>query len=130
VNGKEHTFLKDFDDYDSYREFLKENPEYLSQMSLGDKWNPWRQWDPLLPDFQEEAPLPLDTRHLPKDIDLNKYEKRRMEKYQSDAEKVEKMHSLEKAKAYLCDYIDENPEDSVDAKRDLEKIESEIKNLG
>lgn len=128
VNGKVHTFQKDFDDYDDYRAFLADHPDYVPRAILGNWWNPWSQWDPLLPDFQTNVALPADTRYLPEGVDLDKYEKRRLEKRQSEAEKIEKKHSLERMKAYLSDYIEENPDDT-EAKSDLEKIEKELQSL-
>lgn len=128
MNGKVHTFQKDFDDYDSYREFLDHNPEYLSRAYLGNWWNPWAQWDPLLPDFQESTTIPVDSRYLPEGVDLDKYEKKRLEKRQAESEKTTKKISLEKSKSYLEDYLTENADDR-DAKNDLEKIEKEIKSL-
>lgn len=70
--------------------------------------------------------LPADTRHLPDGVDLEKYEKRRIEKRQTEAEKLQKKQSLERTQAYLKDYLEENPEDT-DAKDDLEKIEKKLK---
>ena len=127
LNGKLHTFQKDFDNYEDYRVFLEENPEYLSRAYLGDWWSPWAQWDPLLPDYASSTP-PTDTRYLPEGVDLTKYEKRRIEKRHGEAEKIEKKHSLERSRAYLTDYIAENMDDK-EAKEDLEKIEKEIKTL-
>ncbi len=81
----------------------------------------------MLPDYQTPA-LPADTRHLPEGIDLEKYEKRRLEKRQTEAEKIAKRHSLERTIAYLKDYLEENADDS-DAKSDLEKVEKELEGL-
>jgi hypothetical protein len=128
INGKVHTFQKDFDDYDTYRTFLDENPDYLPHATLWNWWNPWNQWNPLLPDFQEVSVLPANTRHLPEWVDLDKYEKRRLEKRQTEAEKLMKKQSLERSRAYLTDYLEENPDDT-EAKWDLEKIEKEIEGL-
>ena len=72
--------------------------------------------------------LPTNTKYLPEGIDLSKYENRRLEKRQSEAEKLQKKYSLERSKAYLDDYIAENPDDA-DAKADIDKIEKEIKTL-
>ena len=127
MNGKVHTFQKDFDDYEEYSAFLEENPEYISRAYLGDWWSPWALWDPLLPDYATSS-LPSNTRHLPEGVDLTKYEKRRIEKRHGEAEKTEKKHSLERSKAYLTDYIAENSDDG-EARKDLEKIEKEIKTL-
>lgn len=129
VNGKIHTFQKDFDDYDTYRSFLDENPEYLPKAYLGDWWSPWKTWNPLLPDFIEDRKmLPTDTRHLPEWVNLEKYEKRRLEKRQTETEKLLKKQSLESTVAYLKDYLEENPDDN-EAKGDIEKIEKELKTL-
>lgn len=128
VNGKVHTFQKDFDDYDTYREFLGENPEYLPRAFVGNWWSPWKNWDPLLPDYQDNALIPADTRHLPEGINLEKYEKRRTEKRQSESEKLAKKQSLERSIAYLKDYLEENPDDT-DAKTDLETIEKDLQSL-
>lgn len=123
-----HTFQKDFDDYDDYKVFLEQNPEYLPRAYLGNWWSPWRDWNPLLPDFQETPLLPADTRHLPEGVDLAKYEKRRLEKRQSETEKMLRKQSLERSIAYLRDYLEENPDD-IDAKVDLEKIEKELEGM-
>ena len=128
VNGKIHTFQKDFDDYDAYRAFLDENPDFLPRATLGDWWSPWKNWNPLLPDFEEIKALPWDIRHLPEWVDLDKYEKRRLEKRQSETEKLLKKQSLESTVAYLKDYIEENPNDS-EAKEDLEKVENELASI-
>jgi hypothetical protein len=72
VNGKKQTLQKDFDDYDSYREFIDQNPEYLPLMSTWDWWNPWREWDPILPDYQKTNPHHLDTSSFPKEVGRDK----------------------------------------------------------
>ena len=128
INGKVHTFQKDFDDYDDYKIFLEQNPDYLPRAYLGNWWSPWRDWNPLLPDYQETPALPADTRHLPEGVDLAKYEKRRLEKRQSETEKLLKKQSLESTVAYLRDYLEENPDD-LDAKTDIEKIEKELEGM-
>lgn len=128
INGKVHTFQKDFDDYDDYKIFLEQNPDYLPRAYLGNWWSPWRDWNPLLPDYQETPALPADTRHLPEGVDLAKYEKRRLEKRQSETEKLLKKQSLESTIAYLRDYLEENPDD-LDAKTDIEKIEKELESM-
>lgn len=128
INGKVHTFQKDFDDYDDYKIFLEQNPDYLPRAYLGNWWSPWRDWNPLLPDYQEAPSLPADTRHLPEGVDLAKYEKRRLEKRQSETEKLLKKQSLESTIAYLKDYLEENPDDG-DANVDLEKIEKELESM-
>ncbi len=128
INGKVHTFQKDFDDYDDYKIFLEQNPDYLPRAYLGDWWSPWRDWNPLLPDYQETPSFPADTRHLPEGVDLAKYEKRRLEKRQSETEKLLKKQSLESTIAYLRDYLEENPDD-LDAKTDIEKIEKELESM-
>lgn len=129
VNGKVHTFQKDFDDYDAYQEFVRENPEYNPTRLIGNFWNPWSAWDGLFPSLTGAgATLPADTRYLPEGVDLDKYEKRRLEKRQTEAEKMEKRRSLESSKAYLSDYLEENPDDT-EAKSDLEKVEAELKSL-
>jgi hypothetical protein len=79
VNGKVHTFQKDFDDYDQYQEFIGNHPEYNVVDSFQPLWNPWRVLDRfVLPSWTEE--LPVDTKYLPEGMDLSKYETRRREK--------------------------------------------------
>lgn len=128
INGKVHTFQKDFDDYDSYQEFVGQNPEYSPRTFLDTLWNPWSTLSRYIPTNEESYLLPADTRHLPEWINLDKYEKRRLEKRQTEAEKLMKKQSLERSRAYLTDYLEENPDDS-EAKWDLEKIEKEIEGL-
>ncbi|GAB0174283.1 MAG: hypothetical protein HHAS10_01620 [Candidatus Altimarinota bacterium] len=128
VNGKVHTFQKDFDDYDAYRTFLDENPDFLPRAYLGDWWSPWKTWNPLLSEFEEVRSLPADVRHLPEGVDLQKYEKRRLEKRQSESEKLLRKQSLESTEAYLKDYLEENPSDD-EAKGDLEKVQKELQSL-
>lgn len=130
VNGKVHTFQKDFDDYDDYQKFVGENPEYDTSRLFTNFWNPWNIWDnPLLSGHGATLPsLPADVRHLPEGVDLEKYEKRRVEKRQTEAEKLEKRQSLERSKSYLTDYLEENPDDT-EARSDLEKIEKELDTL-
>ncbi len=128
MNGKVHTFQKDFDNYEDYQGFLDNNPEYNPSSIFRNFWNPWSAWDRVLPNYENTRLLPADTRHLPEGIDLEKYEKRRLEKRQTEAEKAEKRHSLERTKEYLEDFLAENPGDP-DATADLEKIESELKTL-
>lgn len=128
MNGKVHTFQKDFDDYDEYQEFVGTHPEYSSRGLLENFWNPWASLGRYLPSYEESRLLPPDTRHLPEGVSLEKYEKRRLEKRQTEAEKLEKKQSLERTEAYLKDYLEENPEDK-DAKGDLEKIQKELKNF-
>jgi hypothetical protein len=125
VNGKVHTFQKDFDDYDAYSEFLDANPEYSPRGFLESFWSPWSV---LSSQGATLPPLPALTRYLPEGVKLEKYEKRRAEKRQSEAEKMEKKHSLERTRSYLADYLEENPSDT-DAKSDLEKIEKELEDL-
>ena len=127
IHGKVHTFQKDFDDYDAYQSFLGEHPEYSPQSALERLWNPWSYFDRALQIWQWSTPF-VDTKYLPEGFDLEKYEKRRAEKRQNEEEKIEKKQSLELTKVYLTDYLGENPDDS-DAKSDLEKIESELKEL-
>jgi hypothetical protein len=67
-----------------------------------------------------------DTRYLPEGVNLDKYEQKRFEKQIALEEKSQKQSSLERAKSYLDGYILENPDDT-DAKKDLEKIEKELK---
>lgn len=126
VNGKVHTFQKDFDDYDTYQEFIGQNPEYSPRGFLENFWNPWGSLERYLPNYEDTRTLPADTRHLPEGVDLDKYEKRRLEKRQSEAEKLQKKQSLERSEVYLKDYLEENPDDQ-DAKSDLEKIQKELK---
>jgi len=123
-----HTFQKDFDDYATYQEFIEQNPEYNTQRTW-DLRGPLGFWDQFfLPQSGAGSTLPADTRYLPEGVDLEKYEKRRLEKRQSEAEKAEKRRSLESSRSYLTDYLEENPEDS-DAQADLETIEQEIAKL-
>ena len=128
VNGKVHTFQKDFDDYDSYKEFVGQHPEYSPRSFLENFWNPWGTLDRYLPNYGDSRLLPADTRHLPEGVDLEKYEKRRHEKRQTEAEKLAKKQSLERTVAYLTDYLEENPDDT-EARSDLEKIEKELQPL-
>lgn len=129
INGKLHTFQKDFDDYDDYQAFIEQNPEYDSPGFFRNPWGPWSVWDGIFTPIGTESPaLPADTRYLPEGVDLEKYEKRRYEKRQSEAEKSQKRYSLERSRDYLKDYLEENPEDP-DAKKDLEKVEKGIKEL-
>ncbi len=131
MNGKIHTFQKDFDDYDDSQKFIGDNPEYDSTRLFQNFWNPWGIWeDTLLTGRGSTLPsLPTDSRHLPEGADLEKYEKRRLEKRQTEAENVMKLQSLERTKAYLSDYFEENPDDT-EAKSDLEKIETELNSIG
>lgn len=128
MNGKVHTFQKDFDDYDTYQEFVGQHPEYSPRAFLENLWNPWGLWEnPLLTGHGSTlASLPADTRHLPEGVNLEKYEKRRAEKRQTEAEKLQKKQSLESTQSYLKDYLEENPDDT-EARSDLEKVEEELK---
>lgn len=123
VNGKVHTFQKDFDDYEAYQEFLWSHPEYQSHI---EDWNPWRLWDQFL-DLGESSQkvLPADIKYLPEGVDLTKYEQRREEKRLKARENAYKKHSLETSKTYLDNYLVENPDDK-EAKSDLETIEKEL----
>ena len=127
MNGKVHTFQKDFDNYDDYQKFVGDHPEYDSVRLFQNFWNPWSLYDNTLLSGKGStlSSLPVDTRHLPEGINLDKYEQRRTEKKQSEAEKIAKKQSLERTEAYLKDYIEENPDDG-DAQWDLEKIEKEL----
>ena len=130
INGKVHTFQKDFDDYDSYQKFINENPEYNTKNLFQNFLSGWNSpFDSFftLPGGSVQA-LPADTKHLPEGIDLNKYENRRTEKRRLAAQNAEKRYSLEQSKAYIQDYLTENPDDS-DAQADLKKIEQEIQKL-
>ena len=124
MDGKVHTFQKDFDDYDDYQKFVGAHPEYDSTRLFQNFWNPWSLWDnTLLSNTGSTLPsLPVETQHLPEGVDLEKYEKRRAEKRETEAEKLAKKQSLERTEAYLKDYLEENPDDS-DARDDLVKIE-------
>ena len=93
-----------------------------------DFWNPWSIFDRSYPAHTLESHTPVDTKYLPEGVDLSKYETRRIEKRQSEAEKAQKKYSLERSKSYLGSYLDENPEDA-DVKLDLEKIQNELKLL-
>jgi hypothetical protein len=120
---------KDFDDYDDYQRFVGENPEYDTANIFQRLWTPWNTWDRLFAPMGSEIPtLPADTRHLPEWVNLEKYEKRRFEKRQTEAEKAEKRHSLERTRAYLTDYLEENSDDT-EAKSDLEKVEKEFSSI-
>jgi hypothetical protein len=61
-------------------------------------------------------------------VNLDKYTKRLDAKRALESEQAEKRDSLENGKTFLLDYIEKNPEDT-EAKNDLAKIETEIKNL-
>ena len=129
INGKVHSFQKDFDDYDSYQEFIGVNPEYSPRNFLENFYTPWN----LLNSFPqtldaENRNTPIDTKYLPEGIDLSKYQNRRLEKRQTEAQKMEKKNSLEKTLAYLEEYLKENS-DHTEAKDDIEKIKAELKNL-
>lgn len=130
VNGKVHTFQKDFDDYDTYQKFVSENPEYNTVDIFRNFWNPWGELDRFfgIGNGTHRETLPAPTKHLPEGVSLDKYERRRLEKRQSEAEKAEKRYTLEKSKTYLEDYLSENPEDQ-EAQDDLKKIESELQSL-
>ena len=130
MDGKVHTFQKDFDDYDDYQKFVGAHPEYDSTRLFQNFWNPWSLWDnTLLSNTGSTLPsLPVETRHLPEGVDLEKYEKRRAEKKQTETEKIAKKQSLERTEAYLKDYLEENPDDS-DARDDLVKIEWELESM-
>lgn len=106
MNGKVHTFQKDFDDYDDYQGFLDCNPEYHPSSFFRNFWNPWATLDGFMtPRIGEMRSLPANTKYLPEGVDLEKYEKRRLEKRQTEAEKAEKRHSLEGTKEYLEDFL-------------------------
>lgn len=126
VNGKVHTFQKDFDDYDTYQEFIGKNPEYNIADSFQSFWNPWRMLDRFVLASPQDGQV--DMKYLPEGIDLSKYEKRREEKRIKDAEQAERKRSLESSKVYLEDYIKDNADDA-EAKADLKKIESELGGL-
>jgi len=126
INGKVHSFQKDFDDYDSYQEFLSAHPEY--NQNLFENFNPWRVWDYVLGSGTPQH-LPLtDTKYLPEGVDLTKYEQRREEKRQKAQEDATKRRALEMSKSYLEEYIAENTNDE-EAQNDLKKVEGELKNL-
>ncbi len=129
INGKVHSFQKDFDDYDAYQEFVANNPEYSPYSFFENFWNPVSFLNQLQPVYWDNIrALPTNTKYLPEGIDLSKYENRRIEKRQSEAEKLQKRYSLERSKEYLEDYITENPGDE-EAKNDMEKIKKELKAL-
>ena len=87
INGKLHTFQKDFDDYDDYQKFVGDHPEYDSVRLFQNFWNPWSLYDNTLLSAKGStlSSLPVDTRHLPEGISLDKYGQRRTEKKQSEA---------------------------------------------
>ncbi len=86
-------------------------------------------WNQFQPTYQDTVrAIPGNTKYLPEGMDLSKYENRRIEKRQSEAEKLQKKYSLERSREYLEDYITENPDDT-EAKKDMEKIEKELKTL-
>lgn len=129
VNGKAHTFQKDFDDYDAYQSFVQDHPEYDSTRILTSLFNPWAHWDsPLASLSSPQRMLPVETKHLPEGMDLEKYEQRRAEKRKNEADKLAKRQSLERSEAYLKDYLEENPEDR-DAQQDLKSIQDSLKEL-
>ncbi len=129
INGKVHSFQKDFDDYDTYQEFVANNPEYSPHSFLENFWSPMNFWNQFQPTYQDTVrAIPGNTKYLPEGMDLSKYENRRIEKRQSEAEKLQKKYSLERSREYLEDYITENPDDT-EAKKDMEKIEKELKTL-
>lgn len=130
VNGKVHTFQKDFDDYDTYQSFMSENPEYNTGDIFRSLWNPWGQLDRFfgIGNGTQYETLPAPTKHLPEGINLDKYERRRIEKRQSEIEKTEKRYALEQSKKYLEDYLTEHGDDS-EARDDLKKIEKELESL-
>lgn len=128
INGKVHTFQKDFDDYDAYQEFLSTHPEF-NQNLLG-AINPWRMLDRFM-GFSTplRSELPAESKkYLPEGIDLDKYEKRREEKRQKMLANAERCRSLECGKAYLEEYLAENADDK-EAQKDLEAITKELKDL-
>lgn len=129
INGKVHSFQKDFDDYDAYHDFVERNPEYSPRQALIDFWNPWSVFDRSYPTQILGSNTPVDSKYLPEWVDLWKYENRRLEKRQTEAENLQKKYSLERSKVYLEEYLGENPDDT-EAKADLDKIQSEIKLLG
>ncbi|MFO0763920.1 MAG: hypothetical protein U0518_03630 [Candidatus Gracilibacteria bacterium] len=129
INGKVHTFQKDFDDYDSYQKFINENPEYNTKglfQNFFDGWN--SPFDSFFALPGGTRTLPADIKHLPDGVDLTKYENRRAEKRRMSAEQAERRYSLEQSKTYIQDYLSENPDDS-DAQDDLKKIEQELQKL-
>ena len=128
INGKVHSFQKDFDDYDAYHDFIEHNPEYSPRHTLIDFWNPWSLFDRNYPVQALNPNNSVDLKYLPEWVDLWKYETRRAEKRQSEAEKLQKKYSLERSKVYLEEYLSENPDDT-DAQSDLDKIQNEIKLL-
>lgn len=130
IHGKVHTFQKDFDDYDSYQAFISEHPEYSTKQFFEDFWNPWSFLEsPSNRNSNSHSYyLPNRQKFLPDGIDLEKYEKRRMERRQLEAEKMEKKNSLERTQEYLQNYLKENPEDT-EAKDDLKKIEKELADI-
>lgn len=127
VNGKVHTFQKDFDDYDTYQEFVAKNPEYNIADSFQSFWNPWKMLDRYVLTMNGMESQ-VDMKYLPEGMDLAKYESRRQEKRQKAQEQAEKKYALESSKTYLEDYLKENEDDS-DAKADLAKVEAELKML-
>lgn len=129
INGKVHTFQKDFDDYDSYQRFVSENPEYNTKSLFQNFLGWWSSpFDSLFTLPGSAQTFPADTKYLPDGVDLIKYENRRSEKRRIAAENAEKRYSLEQSRAYIQDYLIENPDDS-EAWSDLEKIEKELKQL-
>lgn len=46
INGKVHTFQKDFDDYESYQSFLAENPDFNTTRIFENIWQPFQLWNP------------------------------------------------------------------------------------
>lgn len=125
INGKVHTFQKDFDDYESYQDFIHQNPEYNTPR-LFDSWiQPWAFWDNIFPQtYTPQITTPLQS-HLPEGVDLAKYEKRLQDKRVERAEIERKKSSLESSLSWIDKYLEENPEDQ-EAKEDREKIQKEL----
>ena len=127
INGKVHTFQKDFDDYESYRSFIEENPDFNTSRLFENVFHPLQFWSGF--PFTQNGSLLTNqstlTKYLPEWVNLEKYEKRREEKRIEQVEKAEKKQTLEKSKSYLMDYMNENPDDT-EAREDLEKIEQEL----
>jgi hypothetical protein len=108
VNGKAHTFQKDFTDFQSYRDFMGQYPEwYFGGL------------------FETTQPEQFLAPANASGIELEKYEQRRKEKIAINKERQHKKNSLERVRNYLQKYLEESPED-MEAQTDLKKVEEEL----
>lgn len=128
INGKIHTFQKDFDDYEAYQEFVQQNPEYNTSRFLDTWTQPWSLWDNFFSSSRVPEISAPNTVYAPEGIYLAKYEKRLQEKRVERAEVQKKKASFEASREWLSRYLEENPDDQ-EAKDDLEKVKKEIEAL-